>query len=149
MSWDSLPAHLEARVSSEISIASKLITNKPSKMRNKYGNTKVEAHGLKFDSKKECNRYEELLLLQKAGLITELETQPKFELLGTLRYNGATFKKRSYIGDFRYFEKSTQKTVVEDVKSSKKLTAKMPLYTIKRHMFIEKYGHEVEFREIF
>jgi len=149
MSWDSLPAHLEKQVSSEISMSSKLVSNKTNKMRNKYGNTKVEAHGLKFDSKKECNRYEELLLLQKAGLITELEIQPKFELLGTLRYNGITFMKRSYIGDFRYFEKSTQKTVVEDVKSSKKLIAKMPLYTIKRHMFIEKYGHEVEFREIF
>jgi len=145
MSWDSLPAHLEARVSSEISIASKLITNKPSKMRNKYGNTKVEAHGLKFDSKKECNRYEELLLLQKAGLITELETQPKFELLGTLRYNGATFKKRSYIADFRYFEKSTQETVVEDKKSV--ATARDKVYRLKKHMLLAKYP-DICFREV-
>jgi len=142
MSWDSLPAHLEARVRSEISMASKLI---PNKRRSKYGNVKVEAYGTIFDSKAELARYDELLLLQKAGLITDLETQPKFELLGTLRYNGVTFCKRNYVGDFRYFEKSTQKIVVEDKKSV--ATAKDKVYRLKKHMLLAKYP-DICFREV-
>lgn len=36
----------------------------------KYNNRKIEVDGMVFDSKKEASRYEELLLLQKAGAIS-------------------------------------------------------------------------------
>ena len=34
---------------------------------NKYGSRKVEVNGIMFDSKREAARYQELLLLEKAG----------------------------------------------------------------------------------
>ena len=47
---------------------------------NKYFNKKVIVDGIKFDSKKEANRFNELKLLKKAGIIKELELQKVFEL---------------------------------------------------------------------
>ena len=48
---------------------------------NKFGNTKVVVDGIKFDSKKEANRYGNLKLLQKAGEISDLKLQVKIEIL--------------------------------------------------------------------
>ena len=45
---------------------------------NKYFNKKITVDGIKFDSKKEANRYNELKLLKRAGLIEELELQKTF-----------------------------------------------------------------------
>ena len=41
--------------------------------KHKYGATKSEVNGIVFDSKKEANRYKELLLLLKAGAIGILQ----------------------------------------------------------------------------
>lgn len=48
-------------------------TRKP----RKYHNEKVAVSGITFDSKKEADRYCELLLLQRAGRISELQRQVK------------------------------------------------------------------------
>lgn len=49
---------------------------------NKYRNVKVRAiDGTVFDSHKEARRWQELLLLQKAGAITELRRQVEYELI--------------------------------------------------------------------
>lgn len=50
-------------------------------MRQKYGNKKVEHKGVVFDSKKERNRYETLLNLERAGLIKDLRRQVPFEIV--------------------------------------------------------------------
>ena len=47
---------------------------------NKYFNKKVMVDGIKFDSKKEANRYEQLKILKQSGLIKDLELQPVFVL---------------------------------------------------------------------
>ena len=48
----------------------------------KYGNKQSAASdGKVFSSKRERNRYEELLLLWKMGKITEPECQPRYELI--------------------------------------------------------------------
>lgn len=47
----------------------------------KYGNKKVKYNGIVFDSKKEALRYKELLLLERAKEIFDLQLQVKFELL--------------------------------------------------------------------
>ena len=57
-------------------------------IKNKYHNTKVIYNGIKFDSKKERDRYITLNQLEKAGIIKELELQPKFLLLDTIHYKG-------------------------------------------------------------
>ena len=47
---------------------------------NKYHNVKTIAHGMRFDSRKEADRYCELLFLLEKGFISGLETQKRFEI---------------------------------------------------------------------
>ena len=41
--------------------------------KSKYGNKKYEVDGIKFDSKREANRYRELKVFEKAKLIKDLK----------------------------------------------------------------------------
>ena len=43
--------------------------------KTKYGNKKVIVDGIAFDSKKEANRWCELRVYEKAGIISDLERQ--------------------------------------------------------------------------
>ncbi len=108
-----------------------------SKLR-KYRNIKTEIDGIIFDSKKEAKRYTELCLLQSQKIIKDLETQPRFELF----VNGV--KVCSYIADFRYFDISQQKWIVEDVKSS---ATKTPLYRLKKKILANQL-HPVYITEV-
>ena len=108
--------------------------------KSKYGNTKVTYLGYKFDSMKEANRYAYLLMLQKAGEISELRTQVPFELVpaqfepdtvgprGGIRRGKCLEKAVIYVADFVYNDKLGQ-TVVEDTKSD---ATKTKDYIIKR-----------------
>lgn len=78
--------------------------------RSKYSNTETEVDGVKFDSKKEANRYRELLLLLKAGEIGLLRLQVEYEL------NPGGSHSLKYIADFVYIIVATGQEVVEDVK---------------------------------
>jgi hypothetical protein len=80
------------------------------KKKNKYRNTKTEVDGIKFDSKKEANRYKELKLLLKAGHIGLFQRQVRYEL------NEGGTHSLAYIADFVYFDVATGKTIVEDTK---------------------------------
>ena len=64
--------------------------------RSKYGNKKVTADGITFDSRREWLRYLELMLAERNGLIVKLEVHPKFDIL----INGK--KICAYVGDFMY-----------------------------------------------
>lgn len=111
----------------------------------KYHNKKVIYNGIKFDSIKEKNRYIELSMLERAGEIKELELQPKFLLLDTIRYNGETYRKTYYIADFKYYDNKIGRYIVEDVKS--KITAKDKVYRLKIKMLLSKYA-DICFKEI-
>lgn len=89
----------------------------------KYGNIPMVVDGRSFSSKKEARRYGELRLLQQAGHISDLDTQPKFPL----RVNGQLVC--TYIADFGYTNLKTGLRVTEDVKSA--ITRKNPVYRIK------------------
>lgn len=84
---------------------------KPKK--SKYGNKKTEVEGIVFDSQREANRYKQLKLMQKAGLIGLLELQIPFEL-----NSGGTHSLR-YIADFVYVDSRTGEKTVEDCKGMK------------------------------
>lgn len=81
-------------------------------------------NGIVFASKKEMRRYQELLLLEKAGSIRWLKLQPVFEFYLKITSNGTDIPNDhisttvKYIGDFQYVEhtKEENKLVVEDVK---------------------------------
>src|SRR5574343_173201 len=102
----------------------------------KYRNTKTVIDGVTFDSKKESARYSDLKLMHRAGGITDLTLQPKFDIV----INGQ--KVCSYIADFSYVENGV--TVVEDVKSE--MTRKLPTYRLKKKLM--KAVHSIEVREI-
>lgn len=72
------------------------------KKHNKYSNRKVTIDNILFDSKKEARRYQQLKLMEKAGLITDLALQPKFTLQESFKYKNKTYRKIDYIADFSY-----------------------------------------------
>lgn len=107
--------------------------------KNKYSNQKVIVGGIQFSSIKESSRYLELLLLQRAKKITDLELQPVFVIAESVVLDGRRKAQRKYIADFRYKDLETGQTVVEDVKGMK--TAE---YKLKRHLVMAVHGIEVK-----
>ena len=96
----------------------------------KYKSKKIILDNIKFDSRKEGNRYEELKILEQAGLIKELELQKVFELQPSFKKNGKTYRKITYKADFYYYDNHLQRYVVEDVKGFK-----TEVYKIKKKLF--------------
>jgi hypothetical protein len=85
------------------------------KTRNKYGAKKTQVGEVTFDSKKEAQRYMELQLLERAGEITDLRRQVKFELMGQHRpLYTRTGRKMKYTADFAYVEDGVE--VIEECK---------------------------------
>jgi len=110
----------------------------------KYKNTKIEFNGLKFDSKKEYNRYLYLKSLQENGDISGLECQKPYVLIESKKLsNGKTERGIKYIADFFYLDGLTP--VIEDVKGFKKGSA-YAIFTIKRKLMLKEHG--IEIREI-
>ena len=123
----------------------------------KYGNKKVIIDGITFDSKKEGNRYRELKLLEKAGVIQDLKLQEKFvlipaqfETIPTGEYYKVGEKKGQpktkkvcvenavvYVADFVY-EKDGEK-VVEDTKG-----VRTKDYIIKRKLMLHRYRIKIK-----
>ena len=91
--------------------------------KNKYGAKRVQIDGIWFDSKAEGDRYGELKLEERAGLIANLQCHPAFDLI----VNGVSVGK--YEADFAYFRDNAR--VVEDVKSK---PTKTRLYELKRRI---------------
>jgi len=103
---------------------------------NKYKNIKVLYDGILFASIKEADRYAELKILLKQGLITDLKLQPRYNI-------GMKTKKRDrfYVADFEYYDTVKQKTIVEDTKGYV-----TDAYKLKKGRFLELYP-EYEFFE--
>ena len=79
------------------------------KPRAKYRNKKVTIDGRTFDSKAEGARYVQLKRMESAGLISQVQCQPAFDLV----VNG--HKITRYTADFEYRDGESRR-VVEDVK---------------------------------
>ena len=107
---------------------------------NKYHNTKVIYKGIKFDSKKEMQRYKDLELSESTDYICNLELQKKF-LLQEGYTNAEGKKKRPiyYIADFYYFDLLKDKWVVEDVKG-----VRTDVYKLKKKLFEYKYNLTID-----
>lgn len=103
----------------------------------KYGNRKVIRDGIEFDSIKECQRYCELKLMQRAGVISDLQLQVSFELIPTQRIDGKVVERAvNYIADFVY--KQDGQKVVEDTKGMRTKE-----YIIKRKLMLYVHGIRV------
>lgn len=105
---------------------------------NKYHNRKVRTgDGLVHDSRKEAVRWEQLKLLEKAGLITDLQRQVKFVLIPKQDGERACI----YIADFVYHDVEAGYTIVEDSKGCKTKD-----YIIKRKLML--WVHGIKIREV-
>ena len=118
----------------------RLINNSITAKQNKYHNKKVIVDDIKFDSKKEANRYNQLKLLEKVGVIKNLQRQVKFELQPSFKYNNKTIRAINYIADFVYEQDGKQ--IVEDVKSE--ATRKDKVYLIKKKMLLYIFNIEIK-----
>ena len=107
---------------------------------NKYRNQKCMVNGISFDSKKEARRYGELLLLERAGDISDLRRQVVFELVPRQKDpDGGYMHAVRYIADFVYYDRVRGKTVVEDVKGKK-----TDAYVIKKKLMLERHGIKIK-----
>ena len=130
-------------------IAAKLV-GKAQRKKRKYHNEPTVSHGITFDSKKEARRYEELLLMLKAGTIRRLKLQVDFTLQEAYTTpEGERVHAMRYRADFAY-ERPTRPDaagvvywipVVEDVKSNATATDK---YKIKKKLMLEKFNITVK-----
>lgn len=126
---------------------------------NKYQNLiTVTSDNKVHDSRREAKRWVELSLMQKAGLIRDLQSQVAFELLPTQRAASTEVYKRgakkglpkegkvleqgvTYIADFVYTDTATGEKVVEDTKG-----VRTKDYILKRKMML--YFHNIRIKEI-
>lgn len=118
----------------------------------KYGNKKARFQGAVYDSRKEARRAAELSLLERAGEISDLQTQVKFVLIPTQREpdtigarggikKGKVIEKEcAYYADFVYKDTNGE-TVVEDTKGFRTTD-----YIIKRKLMLHVHG--IKIREI-
>ena len=116
---------------------------------SKYHNEKDSRGEIQFDSKKEARRYDELMILLRAGKIRDLKLQAQFTLQESyVTPDGERVRAIRYVADFAY-ERATVPDraddihwlpVVEDVKSQATKTDK---YKIKAKLFRERYGFAI------
>ena len=84
-------------------------------LRNKYGAKKTTVGDVKFDSKKEAQRWIELQLLERAGEISNLRRQVRIDLMGQYRpLLTKTGRQMRLTVDFAYIENGIE--VLEDSK---------------------------------
>lgn len=108
--------------------------------KRKYNNHPTERNGIKFDSRKEANRYDELMFLRQAGEIDNLKLQPQFTLQESyMTPEGERVRAIRYVADFSYTQGSQM--VVEDVKSKATATAQ---YKTKKKLMQERFGISVK-----
>lgn len=107
---------------------------------SKYHNKKVIYKGIKFDSKKEMQRYKDLELLESTDYICNLELQKKFLLQeGYTNAKGKKIRPIYYIADFYYFDLLKDKWVVEDTKG-----VRTEVYKLKKKLFEYIYNLTID-----
>lgn len=110
---------------------------------SKYCNHRVEVDGQEFDSKREYQRYCELLPLSESGAIQNFTRQKNFELIPKVEKMGPKTKATYYRADFYYVENGVE--VVEDVKSPG--TKDDKVYLLKKKLMMWRFP-QIDFREI-
>lgn len=121
---------------------------------NKYGAKKITdpATGFVFDSKKEFHRWCELRLLERAGKITDLKRQVKYELIPKQDGERAVFYVADFVYDVPVHKQSVNEqghivfsdgyiTVVEDAKGYK-----TEVYRLKKKLM--QWVHGIKIQEV-
>ena len=113
---------------------------KGSQENTKYHNAPAERAGIRFDSQKEARRYDELMTMLRAGIISDLRLQPQFTLQESyVTETGERIRAIRYTADFSY--RFGGKLVVEDVKSKPTRTKE---YLRNRKFMRSKFGIDIQ-----
>ena len=109
---------------------------------SKYNAQKTTVDGITYDSRKEAQRAQELRLMLKAGIISNLREQVPYELIPAQKNEYGKVIERAviYKADFVYDDEKG-KTVVEDVKG-----VRTKEFIIKRKLMLYEYG--IRIREV-
>ena len=123
---------------------------------SKFHNEPTTVNEIKFDSKKEARRYEELMVMLRAGEIRNLRLQAQHTLQESfITPEGTRIRAIKYVADFAYEKRVVLRRggpcdpvgveqywqpVVEDVKSR---ATKTPQYQMKKKMLYDKYRIEI------
>lgn len=115
------------------------------KKESKYHNITDSRNGaeceIKFKSRKEAQRYDELMLMLKAGQIHELKLQPQFTLQEAYTTpEGVRVRAIRYVADFSY--NTGNGLVVEDVKGGKATQTRV--YKLKKKLMQDRFGITVQ-----
>lgn len=162
---DDLPPWAQAQVAQKVVAQNRAKAEKKAEeqaaKKNKYHNIPDSRQGaereIKFKSRKEARRYDELMLMLKSGQIQELKLQPQFTLQEAYTTpEGKRVRAIRYDADFSYYILQTEllvvdgggstkseeewKYVVEDVKSK---ATKTRVYALKKKLLREKYGIDI------
>ena len=136
---NSLPPAYQKQALRKLVSQQKSATLPTTKAEPKYHNTPTEVRNIKFQSKHEGERYCELMLMLKAGTITDLRLQVNFTLQeGYTTPEGKRIRPIVYKADFTYWRQGVR--VVEDAKSR---PTKTKTYLMKKKMLQDKYGIEI------
>ena len=112
----------------------------------KYHAIRTECAGIKFRSKKEARRYEDLMQMLQEGVIRKLKLQPQFTLQESfMTETGARVRAIRYTADYSYEIQDAKafggwRYVVEDVKSTATRTKE---YLRNKKMMREKFGIDI------
>ena len=99
---------------------------------HKYGAVPTVVDGIRFDSKSEAARWQELRLMEKAGAISDLQRQVRWPLLVGITEIGA------FVTDYQYVVKGDTAPTVEDRKG-----VRTPVYRWKAKHFKAQYGFAI------
>lgn len=111
-----------------------------SEQRAKYGNVVTEIDGVVFHSRKEARRWQDLQLMQAAGVITGLARQVAFELQPAFRDRQGKWQAAiKYVADFSYLEGG--QLIAEDVKGG----PVTQVFALKAKLFRRKFP-DIELR---
>lgn len=107
-----------------------ILSVEPTKKKNKFNAQKTDVDGIRFDSKREAHRFQDLKIMEAHGLISDLTLQVSYPLV----VNDVHIA--TYRSDFEYLEDG--KKVVEDTKSE--YTRKLMWYRMKKKLMLAIYG---------
>ena len=110
---------------------------------SKYGAKPTIVDGVRFPSKAEASRYQELVLLERTGQISDLRCQPCFIVQPAFTDNkGRRWASIKYTPDFAYIEQGNWRRVIEEVKGHATRD-----YLVRVRLFLFQHP-EVDFRVI-
>lgn len=129
---DHLPKHLRDQIRAKLAEAGPSRERKP----NKYGALPTELDGYTFASRKEARYYEELRQRERAGEVTDIVLQPRYDII----------IKGVYVGrmtlDFAYRDVLTGLTVIVDVKGGK--ATRTEAYSLRKRVVEALHGIKIE-----